>query len=79
MSVMRGSSDRLMCDVRACRQTFWAGSVFHAETTAATVRQAEVAGWWVSVEPGGPYGYQHLCPTHRHRAPGTCKRGENDV
>ena len=69
MSVARGSSDRLRCDVKACRRTFWAGSVFHAESTCKAERRAAESGWWVSVEPVEPYGYQHLCPQHRHRAP----------
>lgn len=75
MSVTRQGTDELRCDVRACRETFWAGSFWHAETTPATEKRATEAGWWTSDTPRGEYGYRHLCPRHKHRTPDTTEEG----
>lgn len=67
MSVTRQGTDRLRCDVRACRESFWAGSPWHAETTSNAEKRASEAGWWTAPEPRGIHGYRHLCPQHKYR------------
>lgn len=56
MSFARGYTDKIRCEVSNCRETYWAGSMFHAETSETTLQQARELGWDVSG--------RHLCPKH---------------
>lgn len=62
MSIGRGTSDLIRCDVRSCREKYFAGSaaLSIAVPTDRALAEAAEHGWSVL--------QRHLCPKHAYLA-----------
>lgn len=60
MSIARGETDRIRCDVSGCRTSIWFGGVGYGYSSEQARRMAPKHGWSI--------GPRDLCPRHAYLA-----------